>query len=35
MIMAIIICIIVGIVSGFIPASQAARMNPVAAIRSK
>ena len=35
MIMAITICIIVGIVAGFIPASQAARMNPVVAIRSK
>ena len=35
MMMAIIICIIVGIVAGFIPASQAARMDPVAAIRSK
>ncbi|HYM94935.1 MAG TPA: ABC transporter permease [Chitinophagaceae bacterium] len=35
MIMAIVICIIVGIVAGFIPASQAARMDPVVAIRSK
>lgn len=35
MIMAIVICVIVGIVAGFIPASQAARMDPVAAIRSK
>jgi putative ABC transport system permease protein len=35
MIMAIIICITVGIVAGFIPASQAARMDPVAAIRGK
>jgi len=35
MIMAITICIIVGIVAGFIPASQAAKMNPVVAIRSK
>ena len=35
MFMAIIICVIVGIISGFIPASQAARMDPVAAIRSK
>jgi putative ABC transport system permease protein len=35
MVLAIIICIIVGVVAGFIPASQAARMDPVAAIRSK
>ena len=35
MVLAIIICVIVGIVAGFIPASQAARMDPVAAIRSK
>ena len=35
MVMAIVICIIVGIIAGFIPASQAARMDPVAAIRSK
>ncbi|HYC40087.1 MAG TPA: ABC transporter permease [Chitinophagaceae bacterium] len=35
MILAIIICIIVGIAAGFIPASQAARMDPVVAIRSK
>lgn len=35
MIMAIVICIIVGIVAGFIPARQAARMDPVVAIRSK
>lgn len=35
MIMAISICIFVGIVAGFIPASQAARMDPVVAIRSK
>ena len=34
MIMAIVICIIVGIVAGFIPARQAARMDPVVAIRS-
>ena len=34
MILAITVCIIVGIVAGFIPASQAARMDPVAAIRS-
>ncbi len=33
--LAIIICIIVGILAGFIPASQAARMDPVAAIRGK
>ncbi|MBS1920890.1 MAG: ABC transporter permease [Bacteroidetes bacterium] len=35
MIMAISICIIVGIMAGFIPASQAAKMDPVVAIRSK
>jgi putative ABC transport system permease protein len=35
MIMAIVICIVVGILAGFIPASQAARMDPVVAIRSK
>ncbi len=35
MIMAISICIIVGIVAGFIPASQAAKMDPVAAIRTR
>jgi putative ABC transport system permease protein len=35
MILTIIICIIVGVLAGFIPASQAARMDPVAAIRSK
>lgn len=35
MIMAIVICIIVGIAAGFIPARQAARMDPVVAIRSK
>ena len=34
MIMAIVICIIVGILAGFIPARQAARMDPVVAIRS-
>jgi putative ABC transport system permease protein len=34
MIMAIVICIIVGIAAGFIPARQAARMDPVVAIRS-
>lgn len=35
MLMAIAICVIVGILAGFIPASQAARMDPVVAIRSK
>jgi len=35
MIMAIAICIFVGILAGFIPARQAARMDPVVAIRSK
>lgn len=35
MAMAIGICIITGILAGFIPASQAARMDPVVAIRSK
>lgn len=35
MALAIIICIIVGVMAGFIPARQAARMDPVAAIRSK
>ncbi len=34
MFMAIGICIVVGILAGFIPARQAARMNPVTAIRS-
>ena len=34
-ILAIGICIVVGIVAGFIPALQAARMDPVVAIRSK
>lgn len=34
MVLAIGICIIVGITAGFIPARQAARMNPVEAIRS-
>lgn len=34
-IMAIGICIFVGVLAGFIPARQAARMDPVAAIRSK
>ena len=32
---AIVICIAVGILAGIIPASQAAKMDPVAAIRSK
>jgi putative ABC transport system permease protein len=32
---AISICIVVGVAAGIIPASQAARMDPVAAIRSK
>jgi putative ABC transport system permease protein len=35
MIMAIVICIFVGVLAGFIPARQAARMDPVVAIRSK
>lgn len=35
MLLAIGICILVGVVAGIIPASQAARMNPVVAIRSK
>lgn len=35
MMLAIGICIIVGIIAGFVPASQASRMNPVVAIRSK
>ncbi len=35
MMLAILICIIVGIVAGFIPALQAAKMDPVVAIRSK
>ncbi len=35
MVMAVGICIIVGVLAGIIPASQAARMNPVVAIRSK
>lgn len=34
MVLAIGICIIVGILAGIIPASQAARLNPVVAIRS-
>jgi putative ABC transport system permease protein len=35
MMLAIGICIVVGIVAGFVPALQAARMDPVVAIRSK
>ena len=35
MFLAIGICIIVGIIAGFVPARQAARMDPVVAIRSK
>jgi putative ABC transport system permease protein len=35
MVLAIGICIFVGVLAGFIPALQAARMNPVVAIRSK
>lgn len=35
MILAIVICIIVGVLAGFIPALQAAKMDPVEAIRSK
>lgn len=35
MVMAIGICILVGILAGFIPARQASRMDPVVAIRSK
>jgi putative ABC transport system permease protein len=35
MAMAVVICIIVGILAGFIPARQAARLDPVVAIRSK
>jgi putative ABC transport system permease protein len=35
MLLAILICIIVGILAGFIPALQAAKMDPVVAIRSK
>ena len=33
--LAIGICIFVGVLAGFIPARQASRMDPVAAIRSK
>jgi putative ABC transport system permease protein len=35
MFLAIGICIIVGVIAGFVPARQAARMDPVEAIRSK
>jgi len=35
MVLAIVICIVVGILAGFIPALQAAKMDPVEAIRSK
>ncbi len=35
MALAVIICIIVGVLAGFIPARQAAMMDPVVAIRSK
>ena len=35
MVLAILVCIIVGILAGFIPARQAARMDPVVAMRSK
>ncbi len=35
MLWTLIICILVGIIAGIIPAIQAAKMNPVAAIRSK
>lgn len=35
LVITIIICLAVGILAGIIPASQAARMDPVAAIRSK
>ncbi len=35
MALAILICIVVGILAGFVPALQAARMDPVTAIRSK
>jgi putative ABC transport system permease protein len=35
MALAIIICIVVGVLAGFIPARQAARMDPVVAIRGK
>ena len=35
LVLAILICIIVGVLAGFIPALQAAKMDPVVAIRSK
>jgi len=35
MLLAILICIFVGVLAGFIPALQAAKMDPVVAIRSK
>jgi len=35
MLLAIIICIVVGILAGFVPALQAAKMDPVVAIRGK
>ena len=35
MLLAIGICVVVGVLAGIVPASQAARMNPVVAIRSK
>jgi putative ABC transport system permease protein len=35
MVLAIVICIIVGVLAGFIPALQASRLDPVVAIRSK
>lgn len=35
MILAILLCVVVGILAGYIPARQAARLDPVVAIRSK
>jgi putative ABC transport system permease protein len=35
LILAVSICVIVGVLAGIIPAFIAARMNPVVAIRSK
>jgi putative ABC transport system permease protein len=35
LILAITICVVVGVLAGIIPASIAARMDPVVAIRSK